>query len=418
MGINYKQWLKGSNCGCGCGNNYPTIDKCDCDAILLDISKLQTDVTALSLEKQDELIAGSGIEISDGNVISCTVTGGSGITVDAYTKEESDNRFQPIGNYATTSELIQYINNLQQQIASLQAAISGCCETPSGETIYRWLTMTGANDYWCDGTTKKSIEKQQESNDGLNWVDTGTIRSGSTVLETECVDCGYDESLGLKITLNDNSSIEIGCNDLETYESSGNTYSLIKKNDVLSRLANPSDAKSVMIGTCVGLIYYDAFSGLTNLQKVDIPSTFISNSDQTYYNGLESGLFQYTAIRSVGIEGSNADVIWNNNMTDMPTIMFKGCTALTEVELPSTFDCFYPEVFSGCTNLSSITIHSTSLPVLNALADSSYSKDALSNIGNDTFVIYVPANMVDVYKSSTEKYRNWNKYASHIQAIQ
>ena len=58
----------------------------------------------------------------------------------------------------------------------------------------QWVTMTGANDYWCDGTTKKTMEKKQISTDsGQTWSDTNPLqtRSGSTVIELNSEDCGY-----------------------------------------------------------------------------------------------------------------------------------------------------------------------------------------------------------------------------------
>lgn len=96
-------------------------------------------------------------------------------------------------NYITNSEVIQYITNLQQQIDSLKEQISGCCGS-TGETLTRWITMTGENDYTCSGTTKMTKEKEQQSTDGGNtWTDTGNYRTGSTVLEVNSTDCGYVE---------------------------------------------------------------------------------------------------------------------------------------------------------------------------------------------------------------------------------
>lgn len=96
-------------------------------------------------------------------------------------------------NYITNSEVIQYITNLQQQIDSLKEQISGCCGS-TGETLTRWITMTGENDYTCSGTTKMTKEKEQQSTDGGNtWTDTGNYRTGSTVLEENSTDCGYIE---------------------------------------------------------------------------------------------------------------------------------------------------------------------------------------------------------------------------------
>ena len=98
--------------------------------------------------------------------------------------------------YATKSQLIQYVTNLQNQIDSLKQQISGCCGD-TGETLTRWITMTGENDYTCSGTTKMTKEKEQQSDDGGNtWTDTGNYRTGDTVIEESCVDCGYIPGTG------------------------------------------------------------------------------------------------------------------------------------------------------------------------------------------------------------------------------
>lgn len=360
---------------------------------------------------QETLVAGDNITIS-GNVISAV--GGSGSTdlSNYYNKQEVDSLINSV-----SSEITQYITNIQQQINSLIETVSGCCGS-TGETQYRWITMTGENEYWCDDTTKKSLEKQQSSTDGLTWVDTGNIRSGSTILEYDSVDCGYDINTGLKITLNDNTVITYDCEDLETITCSGQTKYKLTHAIVMSALTSPSDVKRIDIGTCVELIGADAFSGLTNLQKVVIPSTF-ENIRSHQCDGIDVNAFESTAIRTVGLQGSGADVEWNNNMDEMAFAMFKGCTSLTSVELHSGFETFDPYVFSGCTNLQSITLHSTALPVLNSYAQGGYQYDALDGIGNNTFVIYVPSDMVDTYKNSVDPtgLKNWSKYANHIQPI-
>lgn len=376
--------------------------------------------------KQDTLIAGDNITIVD-NVISAT-GGGSGVTsgevqtmidnsLSGYTTEQ----WVINQNYITNSEFVQYITNLQNQIDSLKAQISGCCGT-TGETLYRWVTMIGENDYWCDGTTKKALEKKQSSSDGINWTDVvpNEIRSGSTVLQYESTDCGYDIG-GMKITLNDNTTIDIDCEDVPSYPCSGSVIHCLEHSFIMSAVTSVTSVtavKRIDIGTCVDVLLADAFSGFTSLQKVVIPSTF-KGVRGSVCDGIDVNAFESTAIRTVGMEGSNADIIWNDNMTHMASLMFKGCTALTSVELHSNFGTFDPQVFSGCTNLQSITLHSTTLPMLNTWAQGGYQYDGLDGIGNNTFVIYVPSNMVDTYKNAVDHtgYYNWSKYASHIQPI-
>lgn len=125
--------------------------------------------------------------IGEGNI---EISGG---TADAYTKAEADERFQPIGDYVSRTTFITYISNLTQQIESLQEAIEECC-TGSGETLYRWITLTGPNDYICSGTTKYAKEQKQQSTDnGATWqnVSPAEYRAG-ILIETDSPDCGYE----------------------------------------------------------------------------------------------------------------------------------------------------------------------------------------------------------------------------------
>ena len=118
---------------------------------------------------------------------------GSGGTIDAYTKDEADERFQPKGEYVTSATFITYIENLQNQIDSLQEAIESCCSGQTGETLYRWITLTGSSDYVCSGTTKYAKEQMQQSTDnGATWqnVSPAEYRTGIQI-ETESTDCGY-----------------------------------------------------------------------------------------------------------------------------------------------------------------------------------------------------------------------------------
>ena len=92
-------------------------------------------------------------------------------------------------NYATSAELVTYVNNLQQQINSLMATVSGCCQTH--EDVYRWITIIG--EYLCDGTTKYEKQKYQVSHDGgIVWEDVTPIQyQKGQLIESDSEDCGY-----------------------------------------------------------------------------------------------------------------------------------------------------------------------------------------------------------------------------------
>ena len=92
-------------------------------------------------------------------------------------------------NYATRAELVTYVNNMQQQINSLMATVSGCCG--AHEDVYRWLTIIG--DYLCEGTTKYEKQKYQVSHDGgITWEDVTPIQyQKGQLIESNSTDCGY-----------------------------------------------------------------------------------------------------------------------------------------------------------------------------------------------------------------------------------
>ena len=106
-------------------------------------------------------------------------------SLDGYATEE----WVTSKNYATKSELVTYINNLQQQINSLMATVSGCCGTQ--EDVYRWITIIG--EYLCDGNDKYEKQKYQVSHDsGINWEDVTPIQyQKGQLIESESEDCGY-----------------------------------------------------------------------------------------------------------------------------------------------------------------------------------------------------------------------------------
>ena len=181
---------------------------------------------------------------------------------DVYTKTEVNNLFVTKATFTT------YITNLQQQIDSLKEAISGCCGS-TGETEYRWIVVP--NDYTCSGTTKMTKEKQQSSTDSINWTDTGQYRTGSTVIEYNSTDCGYERcvvlsaytSTGDIIIPNHHEQIEGSITPKTTKQ--GNMYN------------NREIITSITVSDCVNTIGSfagnDLFYGYTSLSTVILPST-------------------------------------------------------------------------------------------------------------------------------------------------
>ena len=399
--MNYREWINGNGCcqptnNCGCGGK----DVCDCEEILLEISKLHTDDEILQDEIDDvaESLSGYATEqwveeqgylktveplktingeslIGEGNIV---ISGGSGGTIavddhldsastnpvansaitealngkldaSAYTPTEqvqSDwnvtdsastayiknkpvipvvptnvSYFTNDADYAINSEVIQYITNLQEQINSLVATISGCCGQ-TGETQYRWVTMTGENDYLCSGTTKYSKEKEQSSTDGINWVDTGNIRSGSTVLEENSTDCGYSGT-GSELIV-------------EYYGgSTGRNVFIYKDDSVIYENEVDNDAISVAASSEVTEVNANAFKGYQHLN-------YVSFGDYSRFV----------------VPDQDAD----SKLTAVGDYAFSGCTALTYVSFArckTTPPTLGVGVFDGCTSLQHLYVRTT-----------------------------------------------------------
>ena len=266
------------------------------DALIPEVPSLSGYATEQWVQEQGYLTEHQPLKTINGQVISGTgnieiEASGSPITVDSALSFISTNPVQnkvitevlndkldasaytptDLTNYVTKSELNQYITNLQQQINSLIAAVSGCCGSQSGETQYRWVTMIGENDYWCSGTTKMSKEKEQSSTDGINWTDTGNIRSGSTVLEENCIECGYSPVTGdnkYVATTTGGTTISGACCEPDEYDPIA-----CDELDLHEIAANTGQLRTINVGPCTKVIGNGLLTGEYNLTDVVIPSS-------------------------------------------------------------------------------------------------------------------------------------------------
>jgi len=316
---------------------------------------------------------------------------------------------ESISGYVTTSELTQYIQNLQDQITQLQIEVSGCCGGGSGETQTRWITMTGDNDYSCSGTTKYTKEKEQTSTDGVNWVDTGNYRQGSTVIEENSADCGYVEQYKFKGNLLDMTIIEIPC-------TSGNTE--LTKSETLYNNYISAD-----IGYCVTSIG-DALSGNTALTSVTMLDSVTSIGSSAFRNcsslpsieipsGVTSiGDFAFINCRSL------SSITIPDSVTNIGVNVFTNCTSLTSCTIGSGVTSIGNAAFSDCSNLRSIIIPSgvTSIGERAFNGHNSFERTIMClattppTLGVNAFLdyygatskIYVPSQSYEAYKTANE----------------
>ena len=325
-----------------------------------------------------------------------------------YNKQEIDDKLDDMAtmtwvlnkNYVTNSELIQYITNLQNQITSLEATISGCCGGGgSAETIYRWVTMTGDNDYECLGTTKYTKEKKQQSTDnGVTWSDVvpTQTRAGSTVLEINSTDCGYAPNYKFRGVLLNNNTKEVVCNSSSTL-SSGETYT-------------NNAYKSIEIGSCVETIGEVALRSQTFITgNLVLPSSIKTIEKDAFTN----------CSRLTGIT-------LNEGLETLGEGVFKSCTALTSINIPNSVKTIGEQAFyldrpttvtigSGITSIGlgafeTTTEYAQNIEYVKILATTPPTLDDASGsfTFNGSYPIYVPAASVNAYKSA------WSGYADRI----
>jgi hypothetical protein len=377
-------------------------------------------ISAATSGLQETLIAGDNITIS-GNVISAV--GGSGSTGcncdlsdyvtfedmadyvgDVYTKTEVNNLFVTKATFNT------YITNLQEQINSLIEAISGCCGS-TGETEYRWITMTGASDYTCSGTTKMTKEKQQSSIDGgMTWTDTGQYRTGSTVLEYNSVDCGYAPSSNYKVRVVYKKGLY---SPVESGQVECNSSTTLTNDELKEQITFPAYFTSVEFGSCIDTIGEDAFINARALTTVTVPSNIKTLDSCAFANCSTSS---YTLSEGLVTIGTTAFV--NNDN-------------LTAITIPNSVTTIGGSAFANCANLETVTIGSGIISIvggafavassdnvriqsltINATTPPAIDGSTSTFIGN--YPIYVPAQSVDAYKSA----QYWSYlWADRIQAI-
>lgn len=97
-------------------------------------------------------------------------------------------------------------------------------------------------------------------------------------------------------------------------------------------------------------------------------------------------------------------------VTSLGRSAFSGCTGLTKIDIGEKFATIDGGVFYGCSHLETLILRNTS-----AVVKLSYVA-ALNNSGiaSKTGYVYVPAALLDSYKTAT----NWVSFASQLRAIE
>ena len=139
----------------------------------------------------------------------------------------------------------------------------------------------------------------------------------------------------------------------------------------------------------VTILGYNALTSCASLESVDFPN--VTEVQDFAFTGCP-------ALKSINLPN------FRENSGEMS---FAYCESLSSIDLPKLELLGYA-AFEGCSNLTSVTIRTPSVcRGIGAMFDD-------TPIANYEGYIYVPADLVDSYKSAT----NWSKHASQIRAIQ
>ena len=181
----------------------------------------------------------------------------------------------------------------------------------------------------------------------------------------------------------------------------------------------------------------DAFRYCTSLTSVDFPNcTHIGES--AFYNCTSLTFVDFPACTNIGGSAFNNCTSLTSvsfpNCTTISSYAFSYCTSLTSVSFPactsigdlafrqciSLASVDFPKcsyigryAFESCTSLTSVVLRCPSVAILSNANAFTSTPMSISTLTGSFGSIYVPASLVDAYKTAT----NWATYADRITAI-
>ena len=158
-----------------------------------------------------------------------------------------------------------------------------------------------------------------------------------------------------------------------------------------------------------------AFYACTSLTSIGLPSC-VSIGGSAFYSCASLSSIDLPACTKIGFMAFfDCTSLTSVNLpvcSSLGNYAFENCTSLTLVNFPV---CNYigPFAFSGCTSLTSLTIGYSSVAKLSNINAFISTPMSVSTLTGSFGSIYVPASLVNAYKSAT----NWTVYADRITAI-
>ena len=136
---------------------------------------------------------------------------------------------------------------------------------------------------------------------------------------------------------------------------------------------------------------WGALARCNKLTEVDLP-----NATSIFY----SSLSECSGLTSVNLPKLSSGGDW----------CFSGCSNLARLDLPRLGSISYG-MFEGCTSLTTLILRKTDGPAPLGETDWAFLE---TPIASGTGYIYVPAALIDTYKSAT----NWSAFADQFRAIE
>ena len=225
------------------------------------------------------------------------------------------------------------------------------------------------------------------------------------------------------------------CSNLNTVTFSNNNNI---KSIGINAFYNASALKNILLPDSIEIIGSNAFYRCTSLETITLPSSLrqVNGNAFQYCNNL---LVDFTnsllleKINGFAIQNiSNTNIILPNSVLMIGPSAFRACENLTYVEIGTEISSIEQLAFAYCSQLSKVKIkgkpesiksqafyYATNLTalilesdVLIPLENTNVLWDTPIASGNG--YIYVPASLVDTYKSAT----NWSTYANQFRAIE
>ena len=364
----------------------------------------------------------------NGQVISGTgniVIDASGGTIDAYTKTESDERYQPKGNYLKEHQPLKTINNqvisgtgnIVIEASGASVTVDDHLDGNSTNPVQNKVIVGALNGKLDASAYTAPVQSDWNASSGLGQIlnkptiptvptnvsafnnDSGYITSSSTVFNnyynTTEVD-NYITNLQGQIT----NLIDAYSECCTAMTLSGTAIIYASSN---SQLVDIGPAQSIQVFATPAKTIYPAASGNDTFSlgaSGNVPCSFKLIEGITTLGQFQQG--KWESIFAVKYQ-------FNGGFESIGQDCFNGSTRLKVLDFHSGLTEIRTRAFDGCNALEELIFRSATPPTLIA----SSNKTALDTLydTNTSFKIKVPAEYVNAYKTA------WSTYASLIESI-